>query len=152
MRSEQEFGRKEAELARKRAREHRLGLRFFESPQIAAQDSFCLSSTVGAISRSGLDHVQTSVYDNYSHSDSMKTTTHLDHISHCKTSSGTKWLNRWTYRLFIINTRRAPPAMSTNLIAASIYDTYSVGPSTQPICTRCCFTMTYMIQVCSNFQ
>ena len=39
-----------------------------------------------------------------------------------------------------------------NLIAASIYDKYSVGPSIRPICTRCCFTITNMIQVCSNFH
>ena len=34
-------------------------------------------------------------------------------------------------------------------IAASIYDTYSVGPSIRPICTRRCFTMSNMIQMCS---
>ena len=33
-----------------------------------------------------------------------------------------------------------------NLIAASIYDQHSVGPSILSICTRCCFTMTDMIQ------
>ena len=27
-----------------------------------------------------------------------------------------------------------------------------VGPSILPICTRCCFTMTNMIQVCSNIS
>ena len=35
----------------------------------------------------------------------------------------------------------------TDFIAASISDRYSVGPSIRPICTRCCFTMTNMIQV-----
>ena len=52
-----------------------------------------------------------------------------------------------------------PGAVHTNLpweafgdpIALSIYDKNSVGPSIRPICTRCCFTMTDMIQVCSNF-
>ena len=39
-----------------------------------------------------------------------------------------------------------------DLIAASIHDNYSVGPSIRPICTRCCLTMTYMIQVCSYFR
>ena len=39
-----------------------------------------------------------------------------------------------------------------NLIAASIYDKYSVGPSILPIGTRCCFTMTNLIQMCSNFH
>ena len=42
--------------------------------------------------------------------------------------------------------------MSPNLIAAIIYDIYSVGPSMQPICTRRCFTISNMIQVCSNFH
>ena len=39
-----------------------------------------------------------------------------------------------------------------DLIASGIYDEYSVGPSIRPICTRCCLTMTHMIQVCSNFH
>ena len=38
-------------------------------------------------------------------SGSVKYTTHLDHISHCKTASGTNWSNRLTYRVFIKNTR-----------------------------------------------
>jgi len=42
----------------------------------------------------------------YKYSGSMKITTHLDHISHCKTASGTNWSNRWTSRVFIINTHR----------------------------------------------
>ena len=41
---------------------------------------------------------------------------------------------------------------SRNSIAASIYDKYWAGPSIRPICTRCCFTMTRMIQACSNFH
>ena len=41
---------------------------------------------------------------------------------------------------------------SQYLIAASVYDEYPGGPSIRPICTRCCFTMTSMIQVCSNFH
>ena len=43
-------------------------------------------------------------------------------------------------------------AIDADLIAASIYDNYSVGPSIRPICTRYCFTMTNLIQVCSNFH
>ena len=39
-----------------------------------------------------------------------------------------------------------------NLIVASICDKNSVGPSIRPICTRCCFAMTNMIQVRSNFH
>ena len=37
-------------------------------------------------------------------------------------------------------------------IQSSTYGKYSVGPSIRPIRTRCCFTMTTMIQVCSNFH
>jgi len=51
--------------------------------------------------------------------------------------------------------RPPPPRLRRNpldLIAASIYHKYSVGPSIRPICTRFCFTMTNMIQVCSNFR
>ena len=36
----------------------------------------------------------------------MKVTTHLDHMSHCKTASCKNWSNRWTYRVFFINARR----------------------------------------------
>ena len=36
----------------------------------------------------------------------MKITTCLRHISHCKIAFGTSWSNRWTYRVFIIHTRR----------------------------------------------
>ena len=44
--------------------------------------------------------------------------------------------------------RHTPPH---DLIVSSIYDQNSVGPSIRPIGTRFCFTMTHMIQVCSNF-
>ena len=37
-----------------------------------------------------------------------------------------------------------------DMIAASVYDKDSVGPSIRPGCTRCCFTMTNTIQVCNN--
>ena len=36
----------------------------------------------------------------------MQITTHLDHVSRCKTTSGTNRSNGWTYRVFNINTRR----------------------------------------------
>ena len=36
----------------------------------------------------------------------MKNSTHLYHISHYKTASGTNWSHRWTYQVFIINTHR----------------------------------------------
>ena len=39
-----------------------------------------------------------------------------------------------------------------DLIAVAFHDEYSISPSIQPICTRCCFTMTNMIQVCRNFH
>ena len=41
--------------------------------------------------------IRTSIH--YKYSGSMKTTAHMDHISHCKTTSGTDWSNRWTYRV-----------------------------------------------------
>ena len=36
---------------------------------------------------------------------SMKIAAHLDHISHCRTASGTDWSMRCTHQAFIINTR-----------------------------------------------
>ena len=50
------------------------------------------------------DFIRTSICDK--HPGSMKSTTHLDHTSHCQTAPGTNWLQRWTYRVFITNTRR----------------------------------------------
>ena len=42
---------------------------------------------------------------------------------------------------------QVPPAQLTrHLIAASIYDKYSAGPSVVPFFTRWCFKMTSMIQ------
>ena len=52
----------------------------------------------------GRDLLRSSVSDKYS--GSMKITTHLHHISRCKRASDTNWSSRWTYRVFIINTRR----------------------------------------------
>ena len=40
----------------------------------------------------------------------------------------------------------------SDLIAASMYDKYSVGPSIRSTCTRCSFTMTNMIRVRSSFH
>ena len=45
-----------------------------------------------------------SVYDKYS--GATKFTTHLDHISHCKTTSGATRSKRWTHRAFLKNTHR----------------------------------------------
>jgi hypothetical protein len=50
-----------------------------------------------------LDSIWTVIHDK--HSGSMKINTHLDHISHRKTKFGTNSSDRWTYRVFIINTR-----------------------------------------------
>jgi hypothetical protein len=47
--------------------------------------------------------IRTSIYDKCSGSTNI--TTHLNHISHCETSFGANWLNRWTNRVCIINTR-----------------------------------------------
>ena len=49
-------------------------------------------------------------------------------------------------------TGRTAHEWSNCFIAASIHDKYLAGPSTRQICTRCCFAMTNMIQVCSNFR
>ena len=40
----------------------------------------------------------------------------------------------------------------SHLIAANFYDRLSVGSSILSICTRCCFTMTILIQVYSNLH
>ena len=49
------------------------------------------------------DFIRTSTCDKYSNP--MKITTHLDYMSRWKAASGTNRSNRWTYRVFIINTR-----------------------------------------------
>ena len=74
------------------------------------------------------DLIRTSVYDEYSVS--IKNATHLDHISHCRRASGTYWLNGWTYRVCIINTRpdkilrplaaRGPPTANQEALAGLI--------------------------------
>ena len=51
-----------------------------------------------------LSLIPTTIFHKYS--GSMKITTHLDHFSHCETTAGTNWSNRWTYRVFIIHTGR----------------------------------------------
>ena len=100
----------------------------------------CRSSRYGALTL-----IRTIIYDKYS--GSTKITTHLDHISHRKMTSGINWSNRWTCRAFIINTRRdsiltsepdpawehpnqvTSPSVQglpmPNLIRTSIYDKYS---------------------------
>jgi hypothetical protein len=49
--------------------------------------------------------IPTTIYHEFS--GSIKITTHLDHVSHRETTSGTNWWNRWTYLVFIIHDRRA---------------------------------------------
>ena len=50
------------------------------------------------------DLIGTSVHDKCS--GLIKITTHLNHISHCKTTSSTDWSGTWTYRALIKNTCR----------------------------------------------
>ena len=50
-----------------------------------------------------IDLLRLHVHDKYS--GFMKFDTRLDHVSHCKTISGTNWSNGWTDPVFIINTR-----------------------------------------------
>ena len=48
--------------------------------------------------------------------------------------------------------RGAEAALGGGTRLVHLFDRYSVGPSIRPICTRRCFTMTNMVQVCSNFR
>ena len=73
------------------------------------------------------DFIRTTIHDQYSHS--MKITTRLDQISDCKTASGTNWSNRWTYRVFFIDTRR--DQISTVHLACRSENNLKVTPSTQ---------------------
>jgi hypothetical protein len=50
------------------------------------------------------DLTRTSIRDE--HSGSMKITTHLNRISHCKATPGTNWSDRWTNLVFLMNIRR----------------------------------------------
>ena len=43
-------------------------------------------------------------------------------------------------------------SLFSDSIMASIYDKYSVGASIRAICTRCCFTVTNVMQTCRNFH
>ena len=47
---------------------------------------------------------------------------------------------------------RAEEAVVELFAGQRIYDIYSVGISIRPLCTRCSFTMTNMIQMSSNFR
>ena len=49
------------------------------------------------------DFIQKTIFDKYS--GSMKITAQLYHISRCEAVCGTNWSNRWTYRVFVVNTR-----------------------------------------------
>ena len=60
-------------------------------------------AAAAAQKRCANDVFRTSIYDKYSRP--IKITTHLYHVGHCQTTSGTNWSNRWTYRVFIVNTR-----------------------------------------------
>ena len=51
-----------------------------------------------------VDLIRTCIYEK--HSGIMKITTHLNRTSHCKTSAGTNLSDRWTYRVFTIDTLR----------------------------------------------
>ena len=50
------------------------------------------------------DLVRTSICDK--HSGSMKITTHLDYILHCKNIPASSWLKQWIYRVFVKSTLR----------------------------------------------
>ena len=48
--------------------------------------------------------------------------------------------------------RGAVAEPKADLIPASLYETYSVGSSIRQFFTKKCFTMIYIIQVCSDFR
>ena len=56
-----------------------------------------------------------------------------------------EWLEKWLQ--LPKSTEECSPGCIRDLIAASIFNNYSVGASIRPIYTRCCFTMTNLIQV-----
>ena len=68
---------------------------------IQTSPSRTLSLVLGTLEA---DIIRASIYDKCG--GSTKITTHLDHISHYKTTSSKNRLKRWTYRVCIINTRR----------------------------------------------
>ena len=52
----------------------------------------------------------------------------------------------------LLSHRKCSAKVNSRMIRQLIvYHKYSVSPSIRPICTRCCLTMTSMIQTCSNF-
>ena len=71
-------------------------------------------------------------------------------------------LSRFRFRVSGFRFRRSvPEAAHAETMAGqrnaqrewpSTYNSYSAAPSIRPVCTRCCFTMTDMSQVCSNFH
>ena len=74
---------------------------------------------------------------------------HLPSLQRVKCSLIQRARSSWSHSV--------PPAFEilaalhpNDLIAASVYDQYSIGPSLRPICTRWYLTMNNMIQVCSN--
>ena len=83
---------------------------------------FANANTARRRSNQSNNLIWTSFYDE--HSGSMTITSHLDHISHCKTTvSGTTWSNRWTHRVHIID-------------AGCDYDMNPVDPSIRPRLNR----------------
>ena len=69
----------------------------------AAEADAALALAAAATLLPGAYFIRACIYDQYS--GSMQFTTHLDHIGHCTTTSGKDRSNRWTYRVFIMNTR-----------------------------------------------
>ena len=65
-----------------------------------------------------VDLIRTSFHGKYW--GSIKITTHVDHISHCRIASGKNWWNRWTYRLFITNTRSDANRVRANLEVSEV--------------------------------
>ena len=83
--------------------EHRSGERPYHHVLVLEQRGPSPYLPVPAL-QGGSNLIRTSIYDKYS--GSVKITTQLDHIGHCKTAYATNWSKRWNYRVFIRNTRR----------------------------------------------
>ena len=76
---------------------------------------------------SSRNFIRTSICDKYS--GSIKITSHLDHISHWKTASGTNWSNRWTYRVLITITRRDWIVRPSRSLSLSLFRARSISLS-----------------------
>ena len=69
--------------------------------------------------------IRKSMYDK--NSGSVKITTHLEHISGCKTASGTNCSKIWNYRVFIINTHRDQTALLLRVVHLGRFNCHAIS-------------------------